>query len=201
MCHQMHKWFFDQLLERPPSEIARDAMCDYDAGRSCFLVEFWGEDLEVFAEKAMIVNAATGAPVTDVELGLVVLFYLLGASRGRVSGEWISEKDLPGGVSFFVGAHSVPAAMFTRRFGEDVEAFKKACEKLGGEPLEMADAAYRFRVLPKVPLAVLFYGKDDEFDASGKLLFDKGISDMLSIDIIFGLTLVVCSRLARIEVD
>jgi len=54
-----------------------------------------------------------------------------------------------------------------------------------GEPLAMGDAAFRFQILPRIPLtAVLWYG-DKEFEASAKLLMDSTIQHHLPLDVIY----------------
>ena len=64
-------------------------------------------------------------------------------------------------------------------------------------PLDMADAAYTFEITPRIPVAVQFWDKDDEFSAEAKILFDKTISEQLSPDIVFCLTVEICKRIGE----
>ena len=59
----------------------------------------------------------------------------------------------------------------------------------------MGDAAFKFQILPRIPVIVAFWYADDEFDASAKLLMDKTIEDHLPLDVIFGMGLELYSRI------
>ncbi len=61
----------------------------------------------------------------------------------------------------------------------------------------MADAAYCFMIVPRIPVLVQFWKEDDEFIAECKMLFDKSISKHLTLEIIFGLSVVVCKNILR----
>ena len=98
-----------------------------------------------------------------MEAGLVILFYLLRSRTRLVSGEWITEKDIPGGVAFFTGPHAVPSHLVTGKFGNDINGFREACLSLGGVEAPMGDAAFTFPVLRRVPVTVLMWKGDHEF--------------------------------------
>ena len=110
---------------------------------------------------------------------------------------WISEKDVPGGPTFFRGPHAIPSGLITRTFQNDVDAFCQRCSALQGEPVEMGDAAFRFQITEGVPVAVLYWRGDDDFPPEAKLLFDRSISRQLAADVIFALAVMVCSRVGR----
>jgi hypothetical protein len=116
-------------------------------------------------------------------------------------GEWISEKDLPGGPTFFRGPHEIPTHLISERFGNDIDAFKRKCAQLSGVPLDMADAAYRFDIVSNIPVAVLLWAGDDEFQPEAKVLYDRTISRHLTLDIIFSLAVEICARIGEGEGD
>lgn len=189
--------FFQELEGMEPDDVCRRALCTYEHSRACFLVEAWGERYEVYPGRGEIISIDREKLPVGIEWGLVILFYLLRSQNTPIGGEWISEKDLPGGVTFFTGPHAIPTYAITDRFGNDIDGFKEVCENLGGKPIDMADAAFVFRILPRVPVAVLLWRGDDEFDAEARVLFDRTISQHLPLDVIFGLTVVLCSSIAR----
>lgn len=195
MCHKLDRGFFSELSKMDPADVCRRALCRHDP-QGFFELDAWGAAFQVDPEKAEI-RPEPGAPGPDLELGLAIIFYLLRAQEVPLKNEWVSEKDLPGGVSFFRGPHAVPARLITERFQDDLTAFQKACAALHGQPADMADAAFVFRVLPRVPVAVLYWKGDREFDAEAKMLFDRTISEHLPLDVIFGLAVEMCGRISR----
>ena len=66
-----------------------------------------------------------------------------------------------------------------------------------GEPLEMADAAFAFRPLPRVPVYYLLWLGDDEFPPVFKVLFDRAIETCFSASGIWLLVNLVSSNLLQ----
>ncbi len=197
MCHKLDMRFFRELKGMDPDIVCRNTLCEYDNIRECYIVEAWNENYEVYPGRGEIIPINREIPPVSIEWGLVILFYLLRSQDIPIAGEWISERDLPGGVTFFTGPHSIPTYLIQERFGYETDGFKRVCENLGGRPIDMADKAFVFRILPRVPVAVLLWRGDDEFDAEARILFDKTISQQLPLDVIFGMTVVLCSSIAQ----
>ncbi len=109
-----------------------------------------------------------------------------------LSGQWISEKDIPGGSGFFRGPHTLPTQLVAQAFGNDLPGFLGAGKRLGGKPLPMADAAFSLEVTPRIPVAVLLWLGDEEFESQVNLLFDRTIAQHLPLDIIYALAVEVC---------
>jgi hypothetical protein len=66
---------------------------------------------------------------------------------------------------------------------------------MGGEPIDMADVAYKLSPLPKIPLYYLLWEGDEEFQPHLSILFDRSIESHLSADAIWGLVNLVSIRL------
>ena len=93
----------------------------------------------------------------------------------------------PQTTHFFTGFHELKTRPLLKRYGNDLRGFKKAAERLGGEVLDLADAAYMFLAFPRVPLYYLFWEGDQEFEARLSILFDRSIERHLAADAIWGL--------------
>lgn len=195
MCHKLDARFFAMLDAMSPDDVCRRALCRHDPSRDCYEVEAWGGTYEVYPKEASI-RPRPGSRPSSMELGLCIVFYLMECKDLPLANEWASEKDVPGGVNFFQGPHAIPGHLVAKRFGADVEAFRRVCRKLGGTPLEMGDAAFAFRIHPRVPAAVILWKEDEEFPADVRLLFDRTIGEHLPLDVIFGLSEEICERLA-----
>ena len=102
----------------------------------------------------------------------------------------VSPNELKTG-HFFRGPHELKTQPLLVRYGNDLEGFKKAAEFAGGEELGLADAAYRFEALPKIPLHYLFWKGDEEFGPRLSVLFDRSIEYHLAADMIWGLVTLV----------
>ncbi|UCD89256.1 MAG: DUF3786 domain-containing protein [Desulfobacterales bacterium] len=131
-------------------------------------------------------------------LELVILIYLLNATFDVLSREMIGVNDLKD-AHFFQGPHVLKVAPLVDRYGNDLEGFKKASESLDGEPLDMADLAYKFSPLPKIPLYYLLWEGDEEFQANLSILFDRSIEKHLPADAIWGLVNLVSKILVMVH--
>jgi hypothetical protein len=195
MTNSIDGSYFIELAEKNPEEVCRLALCDYDPIKKGYRISVWGEDYGIYPRESQIIRLQENNPDVGHLLGLFIIYYLLRAKDMSISKEWISEKDIPGGPTFFRGPHKIPTQIIEKRYENNVEEFKEVCEQLDGIPLDMADAAYAFEITPRIPVAVQFWDKDDEFSAEAKILFDRTIAEQLAPDIVFCLTVEICRRI------
>lgn len=192
--------FFHDLSALVPIEVCRRVSCDYDSKTQCYSFNAWEDEYLICPNESLITRIAKQNVHSPHEyFPVFIVHYLLHAKAIDVRGEWISEKDVPGGAAFFCGPHAIPGHFITDRFGNNIDAFKQRCRQLGGTSLEMGDAAYTFHITPRIPVAVLYWAGDDDFPPESKLLFDKSIADQLALDVIFAIAVDVCSRVGRFE--
>ena len=194
-CH------FQDLAQKDPEDVCRRALCRYDDNTGCYTLSVWGEDYGIYPAESRIIRPGDDKSDINTLLGLFMVHYLLTAKEIPIGKEWISEKDIPGGTTFFRGPHEIPAYLIEKQYGNNVGGFCDACEQLGGMPLHMADRAYSFRIAPRIPVAILLWKGDDEFPAESKMLFDRTIIEHLALDVVFSLAVEICTRVADFAID
>jgi hypothetical protein len=134
---------------------------------------------------------------TDPQLELVVLLFLSQVNKiSPLTGEFISVADLKE-AHYFKGQHQLPLETLLERYGQDLPGFKNVSLALGAEPLDLADAAFAFRPLPRVPLNYLLWLGDEEFPPLFKVLFDRSIETYFSASGIWLLVNLVSSNLLQ----
>jgi len=198
MTEIIDKSYFDELENAAPETICRKGRCNFIADLNQYSIEVWGGQYLFDLTHSKIEHVFATGPPPHKYFDLFVIFYLLRAKDIILSGEWVSEKDLPGGPTFFRGPHLIPTELICKRFNNDIQEFKTWCEKLGGTPIEMADAAFRFSITPDIPVAVLYWIGDEDFPAEAKILYDRSIIELLSLDILFALAVGVCTRVGSL---
>jgi hypothetical protein len=115
----------------------------------------------------------------------LVLTYLLAATGVQRAGEWVAFRELPGGMFYHQAFTSYTGGLLSRTLDNDLDAFKRGAHAVGGSCLSaLGDAAYEFRALPGIWLAVTYWLGDDEegFPAQATVLFDRSASDYMTID-------------------
>jgi len=195
MGEGIDKTNFLDLKSCDPEKVISRTGCKFDKIKEQYFVNIWGHIYCVDLNKYEVRSQGPGLKTYHNYLHLFILYFLMKSKNILPSGVWVSEKDIPGGAAFFRGPHTIPVDLITGRFGENIDLFKKGCEKLGGIPLEMADAAFLFQITPTIPVAVLFWQGDEDFPSEAKLLFDSTIKQQLPLDIIYALSVEVCHAL------
>ncbi len=196
MTEIIDKSYFTELDAATPETLCRDGRCNYNVDLRQYSIEVWGDRYVFDLTNSKIEHVVATGPLPHKYFDLFVIYYLLRAKDIRLREEWVSEKDLPGGSTFFRGPHQIPTDLISQRFDNDLEQFKIWCGNLGGTPIQMADAAFRFSITPDIPVVVLYWLGDEDFPAEAKILYDRSVSELLSLDILFALAVGVCTRVA-----
>jgi hypothetical protein len=191
----INKIHYQELAEQNPDEVCKRALCKYDMENRCYTLSVWGDEYVIFPRECRIDRIADNDPDPHEYFYLFIIQYLLKSKEIEPNRQWISEKDIPGGVAFFRGPHEIPCHLITERYSNDIIAFKNQCRQLNGIPLEMADAAFSFDITSRIPAAVLYWKGDNEFPPESKILYDKTICEHLTCDILFALAVAICTRI------
>ena len=192
MTQLIDKIQFEDLAACDPKDVTQRTQALYDEKKGCYLMRIWNSTYEVIPGHCSIKPQGKGHRTYRDYWYLFILHYLMHGKNISLSGQWVSEKDLIGGAAFFRGPHTLPTQVLAQAFGQDLSAFLTAGKRLGGKPLSMADAAFVFEITPQIPVAVLLWLGDEEFESQSKLLFDKTIDRHLALDIIYALAVEVC---------
>ena len=137
---------------------------------------------------------STAFVLDEINLGIAVLRYLIECKAIDPVGEWVSPHQMKSG-NFFQGHHAAPVMPIARRFGEDRASFDNACNTLGGKHEMFADSSYSFAFLPRIPVGVLLWLKDDEFEARAGMLFDRNAELHLPADALLAILVVMKNQL------
>ena len=198
MTDIIDKSYFRELNDTSPEILCRNKRCSYDKDTKQYSLDIWGEQYLINCNKERIDHPAVQSRPPHEYLDLFAMYYLLRGKDIAVRGEWVSEKDLPGGPTFFRGPHLIPTNRITQRFDNDLVSFKKRCGQLGGSKMELADAAYHFSITADIPVAVLYWIGDEDFPAEAKILYDQSIAEQFSLDIVWALAVGICARLETV---
>lgn len=185
---------FLELARCNPREVCRRTSATFDEHRNCYSLPVWGAEYIIYPEAGKIACATTSRPLHEY-FSLFAIHYLLSARKISPAGEWISEKDMAGGATFFRGPHAIPTHLITSRVDNSIEAFRQLGRIYHGSPLNMADAAFSFSITGRIPVAVLYWAGDEEFPAEAKILYDKTLPDHFALDIVFALASGICEQL------
>ncbi len=133
---------------------------------------------------------------------ILVLHYLVNRSEAIQTGQLISYKELPGGNIYIQPFTNRAIRPLVNTFGENPENLVKVASRIGGEPVKLGDAAVVLKVFPKIPVTLALWGADDEFPASGNILFDSSAGAILHTEdyaVLASFVVQTLRKLAEIE--
>lgn len=156
------------------------AFVEIGQGRGELRLPFWGA-VHVISFPELLVYNPKGEALSAF-LQALFFYHLVTADGTPVTETWTSFGDLPGGRTYNQAFQGYTGDEITRIFGLDLDKFKSACEKAGGETLPLGDAAYRFQCLPRMPVSIVYHLGDEDFPSACKILFDASATHYLTID-------------------
>jgi hypothetical protein len=188
--------YFADLGKADPATLCRRHRCRYDEDSSSYFLVLWGDEYRIDWMRGIIEKSGGKQLPPHEYFYLFIAFYLLLPKDLTPRGEWISEKDLPGGTTFFRGPHLLPTKLISERFADDLQAFCQRCQNLGGTRQNLGDAGFSFKISNDIRIALVYWTGDEDFPAEAKILYDKSIADALPLDIVFALAVEVCTRIS-----
>ena len=122
------------------------------------------------------IRALDGGALPPLPTQTFLLRYLLDVKVAAWMGEWKTFREMPWGEMYnapYTG-RVLKRAAFT--FGTRLEAFRAACEKLGGTPVSHGDAGYEFTLIGNYKMRILVWEGDDEFPPSAQILYSDNFA-------------------------
>ena|GEM_PF-336549 len=194
---QIDPRLWEALRQADPREITRRTLVEYDLEESVYVVPFLNTAVLCYPETEEIEVLGRLVDFSkDFQLTLVILHYLLYARDKPLANKWVGEKDLPGGGLFFTAAHTLPMEPLTRAFDGRPGLLDASARSIGGEKVNMGGLSYRFRILPRIPILIILWMRDEEFEPSSHVLFDETIIAHFSLlDLVYALVTVFANVL------
>jgi hypothetical protein len=129
------------------------------------------------------VESMDGQPV-NANNGSVLLYYLLSKGQGDPENSYILFESIPRMISGLGFQNRMMTRPLERKFGNDYVKFSEAAIKLGGieEESQVGKHLWKFNILPKIPLKIVFYEADDEFPTNIQIMLDKTALQFLEFE-------------------
>ena len=144
------------------------------AENGVFSVTLMGKTYTV-AENAEIADLQGNAPALPAQTFL--LRYLLEGKNLPALGGWKTFREMPWGELYIkpYTGRVLTRAAFT--FGTRVEAFRKAAEKMGAQPVAHGDAGFEFALIGDYKIRLLIWAGDEEFPPSAQVLYSDNFEE------------------------
>jgi hypothetical protein len=159
------------LAAKKPAEMAANSGTTFDEAQNAFLIKYINEEYTVSYPDGEV-NFANRQDLVPVPVKVVLLHYLLAATGQPLAGQWISFKEIPGGMIYLQPFNGRVLGAFKAFFGKNAKLLLRAGEKVGGRAAKFGDAAITLDILPRVPVTYVIWQGDEEFPTNATALFD-----------------------------
>lgn len=169
-----------EFVKRDPVVMAQASGTQYHSSHSQIQVPLMQEDYFIHYPSAQIEGGEKG----EVSLPYrILLLHYLTMSRGLpVKGEWISFKEIPGGLVYYDAFYRRAVEPIQKIFGNRLGDLKQIGEDFGGEALDLGDVSFSIQILPKIPLAYILWAGDEELPPRASILFDESVKYFLPME-------------------
>lgn len=170
---------WENLLNKVPDDIATAKGVVHLQGKTRFELtslkdHYWVDYLE------KTITDRNGTAV-DPQLQVLILHYLAG-NTASLTGDWISFKELPGGLLYQEPFFNRAVRPLAGYFGPFPENLKKNGLLFGGKIINHGDAAVELYPFPMVPVRLIVWSGDEEFPPKATILFDASAPEMLATE-------------------
>jgi|MudIll2142460700_1097286.scaffolds.fasta_scaffold00785_8 hypothetical protein len=156
-------------------------------------IPLFGEPCTI--EEDVVRRAASRLDTTG---SILVIRYLLTAGDEPLRNAWVPYRDFRDGARFASYIKTNIEDRLAKFFSGKKEFLQERIQAIGGVMYrsesrpDVAAALYPF---PKVPLLLIFWDKDDEFDASLQFLFDRSAESYLDLEALAVVLEYTCQKL------
>lgn len=165
---QQFQSFCPQLEELGPRAIRWD-------GKE-FYVNLLGREFAI-AHPEYAIRALDGGAVPPLTVQTFLLRYLMESKNVPWLGQWKTFREMPWGEMYvkpFTG-RALTRAAFT--FSFRLDAFRAACEQMGGIPVRHGDAGYELNVIGNYGMQIFIWAGDEEFPPSAQILYSDNFAE------------------------
>jgi len=179
-----HEGLWEQLLGLERQETVQRAKCQYLSNPERYVVSLLNTEYIVNLSDRQIyaIQRRSSPENADFLEQLCILAYLINAKDLPIANKLVKAETLPGGQFFFRGLHSLPTAKLEKAFGDCPEVLHRRAGRFDAKRCEFGDASIQLYVLPRVPLTIVIWAKDEEFKARASILFDQTAASHLPLD-------------------
>jgi hypothetical protein len=164
----------EALKKIPPQEIAWRSGATLQGERLYLEMLFQSYEVDAWTDTVragLVVRTGDGKEVPSFFQSLI-LAYLQTADGAPSAGRWISFRELPNGGFYHRAFQGYAPDRLSKRWGLDIDGFIAACRALGGVRLDLGDAGFALRVLPRIDIAAIYWLGDEDFPSQASILFD-----------------------------
>ena len=178
-----HEGLWEKLEKLDCNETAKRAKCQYIENPAIYTITLLNTEYLVnLPDRKIFSKSDSHQEEAQFLEQLCILAYLINAQDLPLAQKLITGMTLPGGQFFFKGQHCLPTQKLEEAFGDNPDILHQASSQLDAKRCEFGDASINLIMLPRLPLTIVIWGRDEEFEARASILFDQTAASQLPLD-------------------
>jgi hypothetical protein len=188
----------DKLKQEPAEDVAARAGLDIlDNGD--IRIPFLNRVYRLNVPEYLFSDSADADQEVPIQEQIIILHYLTAETTPAVTGKWVAYREIPGASFYFSAFVKRAIDPLKKVFGRNAAGLQAAADKLGAKKIAAGDIGLQIDVFPSVPLQLILWEGDDEFEPEGNILFDASVGQMLSPEDVAWLAGMVVYRLIALS--
>lgn len=173
----------EQLRLADPQILSANTSISFDQLDSGgeFIFQFGQQNLKLNFPDFELLHVDSKKPPSPL-IQALVFYYFNTADGYPLSHQWIAFSELPNGLFYNQAFQGYTGQILSKTFHNHIDQFINRAKNLGGVAEPFSDAAFRFQILPRLPLLAAVWLGDEDFPSSYKILFDASIPHYLPTD-------------------
>ncbi len=169
------------LRSRPIQNIAIATGSIFNEDLQRFEFHYWHKPTVLTYPNFECINPHLQAALSVFHQALII-YYFYTADGASLTNKWISFSELPDGRFYNQAYQGYTGKLLTHHFQDNLDQLIRAVQINHGEEVAFADRAFRFQVLPRLPLLLVYWQGDEDFPPDYQILFDSSVIHYLPTD-------------------
>ncbi len=177
--------YFAEYQKDDPQEISARTGVLYNNGGGYFQVKFLGGEYRVgfpdFTIAPVSSDSDSGVnqyfPLAEISAArTLVIRFLLEGCKAESTGKFLTYREVPWGEVYYRQFNGRCMMRLAYSYGNRLDAFRLAMEKLGAQAITAGDAGYEIEVFDGYFIRFQLWGGDEEFPPSSQILFSDNFA-------------------------
>jgi hypothetical protein len=157
-------------------------------------VKFLSDEYNINLETQEVLSLSCNVMPKE-HYSILILHYLISKLKGipKLSGEWISFRELEGGQGYFLAFKKRAIDPIIRKYGAYPENLTQIIERFPAKSVQFGDVGIVIEAFEEVPVLVTLWRGDEEFRPEANILFDRNIREIFCTEDIVVLSGIITS--------
>ena len=161
-----------------------------------FNVKFLADEYSVDTTTRKVISLSCNISAKDYAV-ILILHYQLARLKGLpgLRNEWLDFKELSGVQGYEPAFRKRVIEPIIRKYGKMPQGLIEAGGRFSAKKTDKGDIGIIIEVFEGVPVLIVFWKADDEFDPEANVLFDKSISGIFCIEDVIVMAEIIARQL------